>query len=152
RALDDHARRVAAVGIFELVAHVLGIAQIELGADFPGPKRRHHLLVVSDAVAIEHSHHDGAEFGARIELAEERQRRLQRRHPDGKTRRRHRLAAEARDEAVVTAAAADRAEAHRAAFFILGVEQQFDLEDRAGVILEAADHGRIYPDPLFAIA
>src|SRR5207237_6240296 len=33
RTLDNDARRVAAVGIFELVAHVLGIAEIELGTD-----------------------------------------------------------------------------------------------------------------------
>src|SRR5579883_2317282 len=77
RALDDHAGRVAAVGIFELVAHVLGIAEIELGADVRGAKAGHHLLIVGDAVAVEHGHHHGAELRARIELAEQRQRRLQ---------------------------------------------------------------------------
>src|SRR5258708_27218023 len=33
RTLDDHARRIAPVFIFELVAPILGIAEIELGAD-----------------------------------------------------------------------------------------------------------------------
>src|SRR4051812_47037482 len=33
RALDDDAGRVAAVGILELVTHVLRVAEIELGAD-----------------------------------------------------------------------------------------------------------------------
>ncbi len=56
----------------------------------------------------------------------------------------HRLAAKARDEAVITPAAADRAEAHRAALLVLGFEQQFNLVDRAGVIFEAAhDDGSI---------
>src|SRR5438132_10090784 len=33
RTLDDDAGRVAAVGIFQLVAHVLWIAEVKLGAD-----------------------------------------------------------------------------------------------------------------------
>src|SRR5437762_7052063 len=31
--LNDHARRIAPVGVFELVAYALGITEIELGAD-----------------------------------------------------------------------------------------------------------------------
>ena len=63
--------------------------------------------------------------------------------PMEKPGRRHRLAAEARDEPVVAPAAADRAEAHRAAFLVFGVEQEFNFVDRAGVVFETADDGRI---------
>src|ERR1700738_1903778 len=42
RALDDHAWAVPAVGIFELVAHVLGIAEIEFGADVGIAQLRAH--------------------------------------------------------------------------------------------------------------
>src|SRR6266702_4561390 len=72
RALDDDAGRVAAVGIFQLVAHVLGIAEISLGADAGGAQARNHLLVIGDAVAVEHGNDDGTEFGPRVELAEQR--------------------------------------------------------------------------------
>src|SRR5207249_11312841 len=115
RTLDDHAWRVAAVGIFELVAHVLGVAEIELGADIRVAQLRDHLLIIGDTITIEHCDDHRPEIGARVELAKHRQRRLQARHTDRKSRRRHRLAAEARDEAIVTAAAADRAEADGAA-------------------------------------
>src|SRR3954463_4084594 len=138
RALDDDAGRIAAIGIFELVAHVLGIAEIELGADAGGSQRCDHLLIVGDAVAVEHGDDDGAEPGLRVELAEQRQRGLKPRHADRETGRRHGLAAEARDQAIVASAAADRAEAHRSALVVPGLEQQFDLVDGAGVIFEAA--------------
>ena len=52
-----------------------------------------------------------------------RERRLQARHADREAGRRHRLAAEARHQPVIAPAAADRAEAHRAAFLVLGLEQ-----------------------------
>src|SRR6478736_7221263 len=104
RALDDHARAVAAVGIFELVAHVLGIAEIELGSDAGSAQGRHHLLIVGDAVAIEHGDDDGAELGPRVELAEQRQRGLEPGHADREPGRRHWLTAEARNESVVTSA------------------------------------------------
>ena len=135
--------RVAPVGIFELVAHVLGIAEIELGADVGVAQGRDHLLVVGDAVAVEHGDDDGTEFRRGVELAEHRERGLQPRHADGKTGRRHRLAAKARDQTIVAPAAADRAEANRTAFFVLGLKREFDLVDRAGVIFEAADDGGI---------
>src|SRR5205823_6324266 len=77
RALDDHAGRVAAVGIFELVAHVLGVAEIKLGADIFVAQGRDHFLIIRDAVAVEHSDHDRPELRPRVELAQHRQRRLQ---------------------------------------------------------------------------
>src|SRR5215475_1642327 len=45
RALDDHAGRVAAVSVFELVAHVLRIAEIELGTDIRATQLRDHFLI-----------------------------------------------------------------------------------------------------------
>ncbi len=104
-------------------------------------QRCDHLLVIGDAVAVEHGDDDGTEFRCGVELAEHRQCGLQPRHADGKTGRRHRLAAEARDEAIITSAATDRAEAHRAAFLVFGFEREFDFVDRAGVIFEAAHDG-----------
>ena len=52
------------------------------------------------------------------------------------------------DQPVVAPAAADRAEAHRAALLVLGLEQEFDFVDRAGVIFEAADDGGIDADAI----
>src|SRR5258705_5327885 len=152
RALNDHAGRIAPVGVFELVAHVPGIAEIELGADFFGAQGRDHLLIVGDAVAVEYGDDHGTEFLRGVELAEHRQRGLQPRYADRKTGRRHRLAAKARHQPVVTPAAADRAEAHGPAFFVFGVEQQFYFVDRAGVIFEPAHDGGIDADPIFGVA
>src|SRR5674476_1586592 len=59
-ALDDDARRMALVGIFELVADVLRIAEIKFGADVGGAERRYHALVVGDAVAVEYGDDDRA--------------------------------------------------------------------------------------------
>jgi hypothetical protein len=110
RALDDHARAAAAVGVLHLRAEFAG-AEIEFGADAGRPQGRGHALVVGEAVAVEHRHDDGAGFGLRIDLAEMHQRCEQARHADGEAGRRHRLTAKARDEAVIAAAAADGAEA-----------------------------------------
>src|ERR1700682_270601 len=152
RALNDHARRIALVGIFELVAHVFGIAEIKLGADFCGTQGRAHLLIVGAAIAIEYCDDHGAKFGLGVELAEHRERGLQPRHADGKSGRRHRLAANPRDEAIIAPAAADRTKTHRTAFFVFGVEKQFNLVDGAGVIFEAADDRNIYIYPTRTIA
>ena len=83
----------------------------------------------------------GSGFSPSLPSAVER--RLQPRDADGEAGRRHRLAAEARHQPVITPAAADRAEAHRAAFLVFGFDQQFNFVDRAGVVLEAADDGGI---------
>src|SRR5690348_2991100 len=152
RALHDRARRIAAVGIFHLLAdRVLGIAEIELGTDARVAQARNHLLVIGD-VAAEHRDHDGAVVLAAVELAQHRERRLQARHADGEAGRRHRLAAEARHESIIPSAATDRAEAHGAALLVLGLEQKLNLEHGARVIFETSDDGGIDLDPVFAIA
>src|ERR1019366_7399808 len=71
---------------------------------------------------------------------------------DREAGRRHRLAAEARHQPVVTPAAADRAEAHRAALLVLDLEGQFHLLDRAGVVLEPADDGCIHTDTIHPVS
>ena len=151
-ALDDGARAAAAVGVFHLLAEiVLGVAEIELGADAGVAQLRDELLVAGD-VAAEDGDDDGAGLPFAAELAERAERRLQPRDADGEAGRRHRLAHEARDETVVTPAAADRAEADGAAFVVFGFDEQFNFEDRAGVILEAADDGGVDLDSPVAVA
>ena len=109
-ALDDDAGRVAPIGIFHLRAEFAG-AEIKLGADAGVTQRRDHLLVVGDAVLVEHGDDHRAGFGLGLDLAEMLQRGQQARHADGKSRRRHRLAAKARHKTIITPAAADRTEA-----------------------------------------
>ena len=71
-ALDDRAGAVALVGVFELLADaVLRIAEIKLGADAGFAQRRHHVLVVGDAVAVEHRDHHRAGRRLVVELAEQ---------------------------------------------------------------------------------
>src|SRR5665647_621911 len=142
-ALDDDARRMALVGIFELVADVLRIAEIKFGADVGGAERRYHALVVGDAVAVEYGDDDRAGARFAVELAERGQRRLQTRDADREAGGRHRLAAEARNKPVITPAATDRTETNGAAFVVLYLEGEFDLVDRAGVIFETADDGGV---------
>src|SRR6185312_4074408 len=68
------------------------------------------------------------------------------------SRRRNILTAEAADEAVIAAAAADRAETHGATVIVFDLEGQLRLEHSAGVIFEAADDGRIDPDAISGVA
>src|SRR5215216_3592044 len=152
RSLDDRAGRVSPVGIFHLLANaVFWISKIQLGADIRVAKTRDHLLIFSD-FSPEHRDDDRTKGRLGVELAEHRQRGLQARHADRKTRRRHRLAAEARDQPVIAATSADGAEADRAAFFVLGLEGEFDLVDGTGVIFEAAHDGWIDNDLIRPIA
>src|SRR5215213_3662180 len=122
RPLDDRAGRVSPVGIFHLLANaVFWISKIQLGADIRVAKTGNHLLIVGD-FSSEYRDDDRTEGRLGAELAEHRQRRLQTRHADGKSRRRHRLTAETRDETIIAATAADRTEANGAALFVLGFE------------------------------
>ena len=109
---------------------------------------RDHLLVAAEAfgVLVHDQHDDRRDDIGGVELAEVLQRRHQARDADGKAGRRHRLAAEARDQPVITPAAADRAEAHDLAVLVGDFGQQFGLEDRAGVVFEAADDGGVDRD------
>src|SRR6478735_4593648 len=152
RPLDDRAGRVSPVGIFHLLANaVFWISEIQLGSDIRIAKRRNHLLIVGD-FSSEYRDDDRAECRLGVELAEHRQRSLQARHADGKSRRRYRLAAEARDKTVIAATATDGAEADGAAFFVLGFEREFNLVDRAGVVFEAAHDRLVDANPIATIS
>ena len=150
-ALDDDARRVALVGVFELVAEVARIAEIKLGADVCCAKLCHHALIVGEPILIEHGDNDWAGLGLVVKLADVLERRGESRHADGKSGGWHRLAAKARDEAVIAAAAADGAEARRAVLTI-GRECQLKFEDGAGVIFKTADDGGVDANARLVIA
>ena len=109
------------------------IAEIKLGADAGVAQRSPPCCVVIDRRYRDHLSNTvtttGPTLGLGFDLADIFQRREQPRHADGKSRRRHRLAAKARHEAVVTSAAADRAEARRAVLAV-GRECQFNFEHR----------------------
>src|SRR3569623_914818 len=150
--LNDGARRVAAVGIFELHAEiVLRIAEIHLSANPGIAQRRDKLLVLRNLVAIHHQHDDRTGFRLGVDLAEQGECRLQTRHADGETCCWYRLAAETRDQTIITSAATDRAEPHRTALLVLGVEQQFNFVDGACVIFEAEHDGAVYLNSIITI-
>ncbi len=86
------------------------------------------------------------------ELADGLQRGGEPRHADGEAGRRHVLAAEAADEAVIAPAPADRAEHDGLALLVRHLEGELRFEDGAGVVFEAADDGRIDLNSVRAIA
>src|SRR5262249_3679157 len=139
-ALDDHARCSALVGIFHLRTELAG-AEIKLGPDVGVAQLLHHALIVGDAVLLEHGDDDRPGHGLALDLAEELERRKQARNAEANPGCRPGLATEARHEATVAPASADRTETNRTALFVLGVEQQLNLVDRAGVIFETAHDG-----------
>ena len=80
------------------------------------------------------------------ELADRLQRRGEPRHADREAGRRHVLAAEAADQAVIAPSPADRAEDDGLALLVGHLERELRLEDGAGVVFEAADDGGIDPN------
>lgn len=141
-ALDDGDGGTEAVGIFQLVAEFLPVALIHFGADALGAQRLRECLVTAHALHI--TVHDGDENGGKrlhlTELAEVLQCRHQARDADGEAGGRNRLAHEARNEAIITPAATDRAEYDLFALFIGDIEGQLGLIDRAGIIFETANN------------
>ena len=136
-ALDDDARRAAPIGIFHLRLHA-GLAEIKLGADVRCAKRLRHLLIVGDAVAIEHEHDDGALRGARLEFAEALEAEQEPRHADGDAGGRNLLAGEALDQPVIAPAADDRAEPDGLTLLVLDRSGQLGLEHWSCVIFQPA--------------
>ena len=107
-----------------------------------------HLLVVGDAVAIEHQHDDRALHGLGGDLAEGLEAVEQARHADGDAGGGNLLAGEALDEPVIAPAAHHRAEADRLPALVFDGRGQLGLEHGAGVIFEAAHDGGIDADPI----
>ena len=105
-----------------------------------------HLLIVGDAVAIEHQHDDGALHGFSRELAEGLEAVEQARHADGESGGRNLLAGEALDETIIASAAHHRAEADRLPALVFDGRGQLGFEHGAGVIFEAADDGGVDAD------
>ena len=80
------------------------------------------------------------------------QRRVKAGDADREPCRGHGLRPEARDEAIVASAAADRTEANCLSALIRGREGQVRFQDRAGVIFEPANDGCIEADAVLAVA
>ena len=95
------------------------------------------LLIVGDAVAVEHEHDDRALRGALFIFAEALEAEEEARDADRDAGGRHLLAGEALDEAVIAAAAHHRAEPDRLSALVLDGSGQLGLEHGAGVILQA---------------
>ena len=102
-----------------------------------------HLLVVGDAVAVEHEHDDRTLHGFSWELAEGLEAVEQARHADGESGGRNLLAGEALDKTVIAPAAHYRAEPDRLPALVLDGCGQLSFEHGAGVIFEATDDGGI---------
>src|SRR6185312_6867522 len=93
--LDNGARRPTLVGVFQLGAEIVfWIAEIKFGANFRGAQRRHHALVVGNAIPVEYSHNHRARGRFFADLAEVGECGLKARNADGKSGRGHRLAPE----------------------------------------------------------
>src|SRR5262245_2181859 len=140
--LDDDAGRIPAIGVFHLRLHA-GRAEIDLGADVLSaqPARQH--LIFADALAVAHEHDNRPDIRLCITLFDVRECGREPRHADRESGGGYALAAEARDQAVVAPAAADRAEPHRPALVVLDLEGEVHFVDRAGVIFEPANDGRV---------
>src|SRR5262249_7097622 len=150
-ALNHHAWTAAPVGIFHLRSE-FAVTQIELGTNLLSRRvlsvaqLHHQALIVGNGNVGKYRHHDRPRLGLALDLAEMLQRRHQPRHADGETRRRHRLAAKARDQSVVAPTGSNGAETHRSAGLVFDLERQIHFEDWAGVVLKAAHHRRINTD------
>src|SRR5262245_34157165 len=155
-ALNHHAWTAALVSVFHLRAE-FAVTQIKLGTNLLSRRvlgvaqLRHQALIVGDGNIGKYRDDDGAGLGCGFDLAEMLQRRQQPRHADRNARRRHRLAAKARNQSVITPAAADGAEANETALLVLCFEVQINFVDRACVILETADNTRVDSDAARAI-
>src|SRR5581483_1362683 len=148
--LDHRAWRGALVGIFHLRAE-LARAEIKLGANVGLAQRRDHLLIVGDAILIEHGDDNGTRLGLGVELLQARERIHQARNTDGDAGRRDIVGTKAPDQAVIAPTARNRAEPHRPAILARDRRSQLALEYRAGIVFEAAHDGRIDRDLAVAV-
>src|SRR3990172_12328927 len=116
--LNDDARCTSLIGILYLRSHLGGLAEIKLGADAGLAELLRHLLVVGDAVAVEHQHHHGALRRTLFIFAEALKAEQEPRDADGDAGGRNLLAGEALDQAVIATAAHHRAEPDGLALFV----------------------------------
>src|SRR5262249_35198529 len=113
-ALNHHAGRAAAIGIFELRPH-LAASEAKLRANAGGAQPRYLVRIGGEACRIEPRPPPGPGGAWGGKLAEVWGRGRDPRHADGESGCRHGLPAKAGHEPVIAAAAAHRAETHRAA-------------------------------------
>ncbi len=109
-ALDHGDGGLAFVGVFELVAEVLRVAEVDLGPDARVAQVGHHRHVIGHAVAVHHGDDDGA-GGVGGAAALGVQGGKQAVDADGDAGGGDGLAGEALHEVVIAPAARDRAEA-----------------------------------------
>src|SRR5262249_2466824 len=148
-ALDNGASCTTLVGVLKLSSEVIfRIAEIKLRTNLCCAQRRHHALIVGDAIPVEYGDNHRAGRGLFADLAEMGECGLQARDADGKSGRRDRLAPEAGHEPAVTPTAADRAETYRPAFLVLDLEGQYNLVDGAGVVVETANNRFVDANPI----
>jgi len=81
--LDDHTETASAIGIFHLRLHAR-LAEVELGADTGSAQLLRQLLVVADAVAVEHEHNDRTLPGAEVYSSKSRESRKKTGDPNRK--------------------------------------------------------------------
>ena len=150
--LDHHCRRAPLVSVSNLFTEILRRAQEHFGPNARTAEFRRHLLVIGNAILIHNqNHHRPGRLGS-AEIAGEFQRMSEARHADREAGCGDGLGTEARDEAIISPAAANRAEHNLLALLIGDGEGQFDLEDRAGVVFEAADDGTVNANAIGAVA
>ena len=139
------------IGIFQLVAEILWVAQIHFGTNTRAAQIADHGHIFGHPVTIHHRHDHRADPAAHAAPlgAQGGQQPV---NADGDAGGRHRLAGEALHQIVIAPAARDRAELPLAALFIQDFKGQFRLEHRAGVIAKAADHAGVQNDAIRAIA
>src|SRR5262249_20975470 len=125
-------------GVSHLRLHA-GVAEIELGRDAIIPEPADHRLVVGKTAAVHDQHDHRTLRVASLVLAEGGERGLQPRDADREAGRRHILLQEAADEPIIAAAAANGAEADRAAILVLHLEGEIGFEDGARVVLETTN-------------
>src|ERR1044072_938648 len=126
----------------------LMFAAIKLGANVCRAKILRHLLVVGDAVAVEHEHDDRALRCRVFVFAKALEAEQETRHANGDAGGWDLLAGEALDKPIIAPAADHRPEPDGLALVARDWRGQLSLEHRSGIVLQPTDDGGIHPDPI----
>mmetsp|Transcript_23828 Transcript_23828/g.43047 ORF Transcript_23828/g.43047 Transcript_23828/m.43047 type:complete len:207 (+) Transcript_23828:10102-10722(+) len=150
-ALDDGDGAATLVGVFQLVAKVLGITQVDFSPNTRLPEFGHHGLIVGHPVPVHHGHNNRPRrLSARAtRRAQGRQKAI---HTNRDAGRRHFLPGKALDQIIITPAPGHRAKVARAPLFVGDLKGQLRLVNRAGVIAQAAHDRRVDDNAVGAIA
>jgi hypothetical protein len=151
RALDHGNGALPLVRVFQLVAEVLRVAEIDLRPDAGVAQLGGHRLVLGHPLAV----HDGDDDGPLMGAADPplgAQRGEEAVDPDGDAGGRHLLPRETLHEVVVAPAARDGAELAGTALLVGDLEGKFGLVDGAGVVAEATHDGGVDHDAVGTVA